>query len=114
MDRQKKEWVQAPTRPPVPPVGTEGKAHRPSSSSVGDGRDDSVDHRDPTTDASTKVMIVDFRSGEAVVRHPALVDLLNDGWSVQSAVPHIADADEVQLLVVMNRSGGTGQLPAYE
>lgn len=114
MDRQKKEWAPAPTRPPVPPVGTEGKAHPPSTSIVEDGHDRSIGHNDPTADASTRVMIVDFRSGEAVVRHPDLEDLLKDGWFVQSAVPHVADADEVRLLVVMSRSAATRQLPTYE
>lgn len=59
-------------------------------------------------------VVVDFRSGEAVVRHPELRPYLDDGWSVRSAVPHVVDADEVRLLVVMIRGAATEQSLARE
>ena len=59
-------------------------------------------------------VVVDFRSGEAVIRHPDLRSYLNDGWSVKSAVPHVVDADEVRLLVVLVRGATTEHSLAHE
>lgn len=76
------EMLSAPTRPPIPQTS---------------------DHSSGTAELLTKqVKLVEFRSGEAVIRHPELRGFLRDGWDVESAVPHI-DGDEVKLLVVMRR-----------
>lgn len=54
--------------------------------------------------AARKTFVVEFRSGEAVHRHPALTPFLCDGWDIESAVPRLSDVDGVELLVVMTRS----------
>lgn len=53
--------------------------------------------------AARKVCIVEFRSGEAVNRHPELKCHLDDGWEVESAVPQLTEKQCVELLVVMSR-----------
>lgn len=54
--------------------------------------------------AAQKMLVVEFRSGEAVHRHPALTPYLCEGWEIESAVPRLSDVDGVELLVVMSRS----------
>lgn len=49
----------------------------------------------------TKILLVDFRNGEAVSRHPELERYLNDGWTVRSAVPRLVESEGTKLLVVM-------------
>lgn len=51
--------------------------------------------------ALTKILLVEFRNGEAVTQHPELSTLLSDGWSVRSAVPRIVESEGTKLLVVM-------------
>ena len=58
-----------------------------------------------------KVCVVDFRSGEAVVRHPDLKCYLDDGWIIESAVPQLADSQQVELLVVLGKHD-ENQIPA--
>lgn len=55
---------------------------------------------DPTL---TKILLVQFRNGEAVDRHPELQGLLDDGWSIRSAVPRIVEAEGTKLLVVLGK-----------
>lgn len=54
--------------------------------------------------ASSRVMLVDFRSGEPVQRHPEIVPLLVDGWMIKSAVPRLVENQGLKLLVVLKRS----------
>lgn len=58
----------------------------------------------PTSQTSSgrKVLTVEFRSGEAVNRHPELMTLINDGWQIESAVPELSN-EGLKLLVVMSR-----------
>lgn len=51
-----------------------------------------------------KLIAVEFRSGEAVHRHPALKPFLHDGWEIERAVPQLSDVNGVELLVVMSKS----------
>lgn len=94
MDRQKKELMAAPPRPPIRPSASE---------SDNDERPLRLAALETEEDAKC-VKIVEFRSGEAVIRHPDLKDMVCEGWEISSAVPHVGEADDVvQLLVVMTR-----------
>lgn len=57
------------------------------------------------TPTLTKILLVQFRNGEAVDRHPELRCLLDDGWSIRSAVPRIVEAEGTKLLVVLGKAG---------
>ncbi len=72
-------------------VGKEAVALAPGSSNLAQGPSKSL----------TKIMLVPFRNGEAVNKHPDLASLLDDGWSVSSAVPRIVEAEGTKLLVVL-------------
>lgn len=65
----------------------------------------STDEARPTR----KIFVVEFRSGEAVNRHPELAPLISDGWEIESAVPDVAD-EGVKLLVVMIRSSALSEI----
>lgn len=69
----------------------------------------------PTPDSASarKMCVVDFRSGEAVIRHPDLKCFLSDGWCIESAVPQIA-GETVELVVVLNKSGAQDLISADE
>ncbi len=54
----------------------------------------------------SRVMLVDFRSGEPVQRHPEVMPLLMGGWVVKSAVPRLVENEGLKLLVVLKRSAG--------
>lgn len=53
------------------------------------------------TRSLTKILLVPFRNGEAVDRHPELKSFLNEGWVISSAVPRIVETEGTRLLVVM-------------
>lgn len=53
------------------------------------------------TRSLTKILLVPFRNGEAVDRHPELTSFLDDGWTISSAVPRIVETEGTRLLVVM-------------
>lgn len=55
----------------------------------------------PPTDV--KLLLVAFRSGEAVDHHPALKPWLEKNWRVRSAVPRIVENGATKLLVVLER-----------
>ena len=55
--------------------------------------------------ALTKILLVAFRNGEAVSKHPELAHLLADGWTVRSAVPRIVESEGTKLLVVLAKPG---------
>ena len=76
-------------------------------SSSGEQVDPRVFTKRATTpsDALTKILLVQFRNGEAVDKHPELTSLLDDGWSIRSAVPRIVEAEGTKLLVVLARPG---------
>lgn len=50
-----------------------------------------------------KLLLVSFRNGEAVHRHPALQPWLESGWQVRSAVPRIVESGATKLLVILER-----------
>lgn len=52
----------------------------------------------PSSD-DTRSLVVEFRSGESVQQHPALKELIQDGWHIESAVPECIDPDCTQLRV---------------
>lgn len=52
----------------------------------------------------TKLVMVPFRSGEAVIRHPDICPLLEDGWKIKSATPRIT-TEGTKLLVVLGAFG---------
>ncbi len=49
----------------------------------------------------TKILLLPFRNGEAVNKHPELASFLNDGWTISSAVPRIVETEGTRLLVVL-------------
>lgn len=49
----------------------------------------------------TKILLVNFRNGEAVGKHPELQQYISDGWSIRSAVPRLVESEGTKLLVVM-------------
>lgn len=49
----------------------------------------------------TRILLVDFRSGEAVESHPEIVPFLEDGWVVRSAEPRLVEAEGPRLLVCL-------------
>lgn len=59
-----------------------------------------------TTIASptSRVLLVDFRAGEAVDRHPEVLPLAREGWVVKSAVPRLVENQGLKLLVVLKRN----------
>ena len=52
---------------------------------------------------NTKLLLVDFRSGEAVSQHPEIQSYLKQGWRVKSAVPRLVEAGGTRLLVVLTQ-----------
>lgn len=48
----------------------------------------------------TKLLLVPFRSGEAVSRHPEVMPYLKEGWNVKSAAPRVTP-EGTKLLVVL-------------
>jgi len=56
----------------------------------------------------TRILLVQFRNGEAVDRHPELKALIDDGWSIRSAVPRIVEAEGTKLLVVLGKPPAPG------
>lgn len=50
----------------------------------------------------TKLLMVEFRSGETVCTHPGVAPHLAEGWYVQSAAPRVTP-DGTRLLVVLTR-----------
>lgn len=54
-----------------------------------------------TARGDARLLLVDFRSGEAVRMHPEIAPLLNQGWRIKSAVPRLVEAKGTKLLVVM-------------
>lgn len=51
----------------------------------------------------TKHLLVDFRSGEAVDRHPDVKRLLQRGWNILHARPRTGGAGRIKLYVEMER-----------
>lgn len=81
----------AATRPGQPSLGHAAPA--PSSAS-----------------ATTKLLLIDFRSGEAVAQHPDLRTFLKEGWRVKSAVPRLVETGGTKLFVVLTQD----PLPLHE
>ena len=54
-----------------------------------------------TAQGDAKLLLVDFRSGEAVRKHPEVAPLLSQGWRIKSAVPRLVEAKGTKLLVVL-------------
>lgn len=52
---------------------------------------------------NTKLLLVDFRSGEAVSQHPEIQSYLQQGWRIKSAVPRLVEAGGTRLLVVLTQ-----------
>ncbi len=68
-----------------------------------------IRHR-PFDGATTKTTrVVEFRSGEAVHRHPEIVRYIEEGWTIRSAAPCVENAESVQLIVVLERCAPTDQ-----
>lgn len=61
--------------------------------------------------ARAKLLLVDFRSGEAVRQHPDIAPLLEEGWSVTGAAPRVTP-DGTRLLVVLAPPGASPSLAA--
>ena len=56
----------------------------------------------------TKLLMVNFRSGETICTHPAVEPLLGEGWHVQSAAPRVTP-EGTKLLVVLTRFPPVGR-----
>lgn len=93
----------APGRPPVASAGIERRAAPENAPVTKTASKSWASTKTGDLAASREVRIVEFRNGEAVIRHPALRDLLDQGWRIQSAVPHLEESEEVKLLVVLER-----------
>jgi hypothetical protein len=64
----------------------------------------------PAGKTLTKILLVPFRNGEAVNKHPDLASLLADGWSISSAVPRIVETEGTRLLVVLMKPEQSARL----
>lgn len=51
--------------------------------------------------SGSKLLLVDFRNGEAVRDHPEIEPLLLEGWRIKSAVPRLVESRGTRLLVVL-------------
>lgn len=69
-----------------------------------------TDFKTRPTRTLTKILLVDFRNGEAVSKHPELQNFIADGWSIRSAVPRLVEAEGTKLLVVMARPEAAARL----
>lgn len=49
----------------------------------------------------TKLLLVDFRSGETISKHPEIQSYLRQGWRVKSAAPRLVEAGGTKLFVVL-------------
>lgn len=58
----------------------------------------------------TKILLVNFRNGEAVSKHPELQQYISDGWSIRSAVPRLVESEGTKLLVVMAKPESAARL----
>ncbi|PSQ88600.1 MAG: hypothetical protein BRD45_05795 [Bacteroidetes bacterium QS_8_64_10] len=56
-------------------------------------------------DDDTKLLLIDFRSGESVSCHPSVAPLLEDGWTLQRATPRVVEEEGCKLLVILSRRG---------
>ncbi len=68
--------------------------------------------RPAPTEAETGVqlLLISFRSGEAVERHPDVQPWVTNGWAVRSAVPRIVESGATKVLVVLERDAGAVDL----
>lgn len=57
----------------------------------------------PAAPSEVKLLLVTFRSGEAVRQHPELQPWIEAGWSVRSAVPRVVESGDTKLLVILER-----------
>lgn len=55
-----------------------------------------------TDPPQSKLVMVDFRSGESILTHPGIMPHVEEGWHVQSAEPRVTE-EGTQLLVVLAR-----------
>jgi len=62
---------------------------------------------------SVRLLLVGFRSGEAVARHPELTAWLKQDWTIRTARPRITP-DGAKLLVVMTHSLSSPPCPHQE
>lgn len=53
--------------------------------------------------SNTKLLLVDFRNGEAVAQHPDLVSHVQQGWRIRSATPRLVESEGTKLLVILER-----------
>ena len=58
----------------------------------------------PSAEENTRLLLLDFRSGEAVCDHPHVRPLLEEGWCIRSAAPRVTGSATPRLLVVLTRS----------
>lgn len=67
---------------------------------------DEINRRAVLSDGTPHItlLLVPFRSGEAVNRHPALQSWIEKGWVVRSAVPRIIEKGTTKLLVVLEKA----------
>lgn len=101
---------------PVPGFPSQTQAFSPSKRSPRTARPAVATTVAPSRQpaAARRSCVVEFRSGEAVVCHPQLKCYLDDGWFVESAVPSLTHAGNVELLVVLSRSRGREMAPAAD
>ena len=59
----------------------------------------------PDVSAGVKLLLVEFRSGEAVLLHPEVAPLIQQGWRLRSAVPRIVEGEGLKLLVTLGQAG---------
>lgn len=78
-----------------PPRRPERASEAPSQSRRG--------RRDTPLPGEVKLLLVSFRSGEAVRRHPDLQSWLDAGWQIRSATPRVVESGATKLLVVLER-----------
>lgn len=82
-----------------PSVHTRKNARGSASSAISGLKGDGLD-----VPERAKLLLVDFRSGEAVHCHPDVLPFLDKGWAVTAASPRVTQ-EGTRLLVVLTPPG---------
>lgn len=98
---------------PKPQSRPERAVHTSDISTAKRERQPASRGRTPSKEALDRQQcVVEFRSGEAVIRHPDLKCFLDAGWLIESAVPQLAESEQVELRVILCKGGGPQSVSA--
>lgn len=76
------------------------RTHRPSLSPSSVPQSLSRSLPAEVSDEQTKLLLIPFRNGEVVARHPDVLPYLEEGWHVRSAAPRVT-SEGTKLLVIL-------------